>query len=183
MASLLAAIPAFFSSAATTTAAAAPQLAAAGTTITATGGAVAAPTAVGMSLGTKLLLGSVPFSLLSEINTAITHSKIAEAEAKSAKIMTAMEEERYRRESAYVISKGEAIAAASGLDPGSGSVLLSILDNVKTAEIEAQTIRKRGEIISTGKKFESQLAKRSIPGAFAKAGFKTGSILAEFLKT
>jgi hypothetical protein len=102
----------------------------------------------------------------------------AEAEAVSIREAAAAEEAQSRRESARVMAKGRAIGAAAGLDIASGSPLLLELENAKQAELEALTIRRRGQQAAFAKTLEARLARRGAEAAFFTGLTQGASLLA-----
>ena len=68
------------------------------------------------------------------------------------------------------------------MDISSGSPLLMMLDSAREAELETLSIRQGGEIGAQGKRFESELARRRIPGQAFAGIAKGGTILSEWLR-
>lgn len=118
---------------------------------------------------------------ISGIQTSRAQSKAARAEAGSIRESAAFEEAQFRKRAAQVLAKQRAIGAASGIDISSGSPLAVMLDTAREAELEAQAIRRSGEIGVEGKKFESRLVRGRVPGQLFAGAAKTGTILSQWL--
>src|SRR5690242_9027172 len=82
------------------------------------------------------------------------------------------DEAGYRRQTDKLLAEGRAKAAASGVDPSSGSPILAILDAVKERELNALTIRRKGI-------YESETLKKQIPytilGGLLQGGAQAGT--------
>ena len=131
----------------------------------------------GLALGALGTFGATS----ANVSSLKAQSQAAEAEAASIGETTAMLERESRRTSLLASGKGRAIAASSGLDPSSGSPLMNDLENARQSELEALQIRRTGTLAQQGKQFQSQLAKKSIPGAIAAGVGQFGSILTNWM--
>jgi hypothetical protein len=117
-------------------------------------------------------------------------SKALEQQAKSQEDAAAYEERQFRRKAALLLGKQHAVYAASGVDTTSGSPLLMELDSVRQAELEAQNIRRGGNVAAASSRFESGLAKyranyysSSIaPAVIGNVAQGTGSVLSQWMK-
>lgn len=149
---------------------------------TATTGGLLTGGAAGLgSVATGLSLAGTAGKTLSDIQASRAGSRAARAEARSMRESAAFEEAQFRKRAAQLLAKQRAIGAASGVDISSGSPLTMMLDSAREAELEALSIRRSGEIGAEGKKFESRLARRRIPGQAFAGVAKTGSILSQWL--
>ena len=97
----------------------------------------------------------------SEQNAAMARAtrKQRETEAAQAADAAMFEERQHRRRIAILLGKQQAIFAASGVDPSSGSPLVQQIDLIKQGEIEALNIRAGGSLESSERMFEAGLAK------------------------
>lgn len=75
-----------------------------------------------------------------------TNQTIADAEAQNQISAAAYDEHQFRRRVALLMGKQAAIYGASGVDPSAGSPLVMTLDAVRQAEMEAQNIRRSGQM-------------------------------------
>jgi hypothetical protein len=82
---------------------------------------------------------------ISDIN-----ANIATQNAALARIDAKAEETRVRKSAEKLKGTQRAAFAASGVELGTGSPLLVLADTAREAEIEALTVRNRGEIKATG---------------------------------
>lgn len=102
------------------------------------------------------------------------NQRFAKVEAQQAIINAGIEERQSRRRAAQILSKQQAIAAASGLDTSSGTPLEVMLDSARQAEEEALLIRAGGEAkaraIKAGAALESSRASSAAFGGLAGAG-------------
>lgn len=92
-----------------------------------------------------------------KLNKSVQRQKDIEAEI--ARQNAEFEANQSRRRSALLLGKQRAILAATGVDPGTGSPLLSEIDLVKQAELEALAIQRGGQIQAQGLDFEGKIAK------------------------
>lgn len=92
-------------------------------------------------------------------NAAIAESQaeIVDLEAENQKAAAEYEERQFRRRAAVLMGKQSAVYAASGVDPSSGSPLLMTLDMVRQAEIEAQNIKRTGQVGAGASSFGASL--------------------------
>jgi len=127
-----------------------------------------------------LALAGVAGSTYAGVQSAKMQAKAAEREAESAQQAAAFEEQQYRRKAAIARGKGEATAAASGLDISTGSPLLLDLENARQTELEALNIRRGGQFAAESKRYEATLARSTIPGTIFGGIAHTGSILSTF---
>lgn len=134
------------------------------------------------SIATGLSLAGTAGATVSGVQSSIAQSKAAKAEAKSIRESAAFEEAQFRKRAQTLLAKQRAIGAGAGLDISSGSPLAIMLDSAREAEIEAQSIRRSGEIGAEGKKFESRLARGRIPGQVFGGVARGGSILSQWLR-
>lgn len=171
------------SAAAGTTAggAAAGGTAAGATTTGATTGAATtgAATYGGLTLGEWAQLGASAINTASQISQASASAAQDESLAKSAIRRARSDEFANRRNSAKVIAKQQAGAAAAGLDIGSGTPLELLMDSAYNAELNALNIRKAGQFESDYYKTRARRSKASIPG-LAFGGLLSG--LGTYLK-
>jgi len=141
--------------------------------------------------GAGIAIYSAISTAQNQAEAAKAQSKSLETEAESARAAAAFEEASYRRRAAFLLSKQQAIGAASGLDITTGSPLAQELDNVTQAELEAINIRTSGSITASGREFESRMARYrgtyasgQIPGLAATGALKIGgSVLSSWTKS
>jgi len=119
-------------------------------------------------------------STYANVKAADTEARVKQAEARAVVDSAQLEEIQQRRRAAIATGQANAIAAASGLDLTSGTPLLMELDRAKQSEIEAQSIRRSGAMQASGLRFQSDLARKSIPWTIIGAGAQTGSILSQY---
>lgn len=149
-------------------------------------------------LAATAAVASAGVGIYSAVSSASTQSDMAEAQAKaleeqakSQEEAAAYEERQFRRKAALLLGKQHAIYGASGIDPSSGSPLLMELDTVRQAELEAQNIRRGGDVAAASSRFESGLARTrasyynstigpSVIGGLAQG---TGSVLSSWMKS
>ena len=115
------------------------------------------------------------------IASAASNAQAAKAEAESLELAAAADARKDRRRSQHILSKQRAIAGASGVDPGSGSPLIALLDSAKEAELDAQTILSRGRLGAEGKKAEARSETGKIFGQAFGGVAQSGSILGQFM--
>jgi len=125
------------------------------------------------------LLGTAG-STYAQVKAADTEARVKQAEARAVEGSTQLEEIQQRRRAAIATGQANAIAAASGLDLTSGTPLLMELDRAKQSEIEAQSIRRTGAMQASGLRFQSALAKKSIPWTIIGGAAQGGSILSQY---
>lgn len=106
---------------------------------------------------------------------AKSESQFREQEAESIRQSSAYQERQYRRRLALILGKQNAITAASGVDPSTGSPLLMELDNIKQGEMEALNIRRTGELSAQGREFEARMARQRAAFAGQQKGFAIAS--------
>jgi hypothetical protein len=123
-------------------------------------------------VGATAAIAGTGIATVSAVKQSKTQAAIAEATAESydidaenKKTAAEYEENQFRRRAALLMGKQSAIFAASGIDPSSGSPLLQMLDTVKEAEMEAQNIRRTGQIGESAARFGSQV-QRSLAGGY-----------------
>lgn len=85
-----------------------------------------------------------------------------EKEAAIASDNAAFEERQHRRRISLLLGQQQAVYAAAGVDPTSGSPLLQQIDTIKQGEIEALGIRSGGSIDSSERMFEAGMAKYQV---------------------
>lgn len=119
--------------------------------------AIAGAAAAAVSAGVGIY--SSVSSANAQSEQADAQSAALEQQAKSQEDSAAYEERQFRRKAAFLLGKQSAIYGASGLDPSSGSPLLMELDTVRQTEMEAQNIRRGGDVAAASSRFESGLAK------------------------
>jgi hypothetical protein len=113
--------------------------------------------------------------VLSGISSRLTSAAQAEAEARALRTQGLLREQQELQKGAEVTSKGYAIAAASGVDPGSGSPLAIMMDNINTAIKNATIARRSGDLGAEARFAQAGAERRSaIPDslltAFASRG-------------
>ncbi len=123
----------------------------------------------------------------SEAGQFETVAQFQDIEARSIVDTAAAEEEMDRRRTARALGRLRAVGAATGVDPGAGSLLLLELDSAKEAELSALTIRQRGQLGAFEKRVGAQLSRRQAAiargrkgGIIAKGIFQGASLLAGF---
>jgi hypothetical protein len=128
-------------------------------------GIVEIPTAIAIA-GAAAAVASAGVGIASAVQSASAQQDIQEAnadaleqQAKSQEDAAAYEEQQFRRKAQILLGKQHAIYGAAGVDPSSGSPLLQELDSVRQAELEAQNIRRGGQVAAATSRFESGLAK------------------------
>lgn len=119
---------------------------------------------------------------IGQYNVAEQTAKGAEQEALSLQDTMASMERQARRRSGLASAKGRAIAAASGIDPGSGSPLLVDLENARQSELEALDIRRIGAVGVQQKQYQAQLARAAKPGIILGGVSSGASILGNWAK-
>lgn len=95
--------------------------------------------------------------------------KAREQEAESARQSAQFEEHQFRRRLSILTGKQDAIVAATGLDPSSGTLFLMALDTAKQGEMEALNIRRTGAISAAGSDLEARLTRLKL-GQVGQAG-------------
>ena len=85
----------------------------------------------------------------------------AEREAELSRASAAVEAGRIGRESRRVLGAQRAAAAASGVDVGQGSPLLTMLDTIRGAAEDASTARFKGEVRAVSLEAEARLQRRA----------------------
>lgn len=132
---------------------------------------------VAAAIGGASKVGGLGLETVAEVQAADISAKSQQAEARSIEEQAAFDERQQRRQARLLQGQANAIGAASGIDISSGSSLLMELDRAKQSEIEAQVIRRSGNIAAQGKRYGARLARRSIPFTVAGKAFKAGSML------
>ena len=102
---------------------------------------------------------------------ADVQSQMQQQEADSARQAAAYKEQQYRRRLTLALGKEEAVGAASGVDPFSGSPLFMELDNIKQGELEALNIRHAGTLTASARTFESSMNRFKSSTLAGQAGF------------
>lgn len=92
-----------------------------------------------------------------ELAKTITQQK--QTEAQQVRESAAFEEQGSRRQARLLLGRQRAIQAASGFDPGSGSLLGQEIDLVQQAELEALSIRRAGMLSSNLRDFEGAISR------------------------
>lgn len=137
--------------------------------------------AVAAAIGGASKIGGLGLETVSEVQAADISAKSQQAQARSIEQQTAFDERQQRRQASLMQGQANAIGAASGLDISSGSSLLMELDRAKQSEIQAQGIRRSGDIQAQSLRYGARLARRSIPFTVAGKAFKAGSMLSGML--
>lgn len=156
------------------------------------GGIIEIPTAIAIAaavVAAGVGIYSAVSAASAQADMADAQAKALEQQAKSQEEAAAYEERQFRRKAALLIGKQHAIYGASGLDTVTGSPLLMELDTVRQAELEAQNIKRGGDVAAASSRFESGLAKYrsnyyqgtiapSVIGGLAQG---TGSVLSSWM--
>jgi hypothetical protein len=108
------------------------------------------------------LAGSVGHTV-ANIRSSTANARGLEYEARSIEDQTAFDVTQERRRQRILQGQGNAITAASGLDPTSGSPLLMELDRVRQGELEVQSLKRAGDMAITTRRYGAQLTRREIP--------------------
>lgn len=130
----------------------------------------------GLALG---LIGTAG-QTFANIQASQAQARAALAEAESERQAAVGFERDSRRRARLLAGQARATMAASGLDLASGSPLFLDLENARQAEIEAQDIRRLGQIQASGKEFQARLARAQIPGQVLGGVGQAGSLLSLF---
>lgn len=133
-----------------------------------------------MDPGTLALTASIVGTIgqtISGVQSARQQAYNLDAEAKSERLAAEEEARRSRYENRRKIARARALGAASGVDIGSGSPLLSVLDSVRQAELEAQTLSYGGQLRQQQKKAAARAARGQIPGLIFGGLAKTGGTI------
>lgn len=115
------------------------------------------------------------------IASSLSQEKAAKAEAESIETATRSQERKQRRANEKILAKNRALAAASGVDPGSGSSLTLLLEDAKEARLEELTIRQRGLQSAENKRAEGRAARGQIGGQIFQGLFQSASVLGGFV--
>lgn len=132
---------------------------------------------VGAGLGIAGTIGQT----LAQVRASNAQAKGLEYEAQSIEAQTAFDMRQERRRQQILQGEGNAITAASGLDPTSGSPLLQELDRVRQGALEVQSIKRAGDVAATTRRYGARLAKGSIPYTIMGGAAQGGSILTNYL--
>jgi len=160
--------------------AAAGAAAAAGTAGSVAAGAGAAAAATGMTLGTKLMIGSTIFSGLSSIMGGMAQKGQMDAQAQMESFNAKQELIRGREEANQVrenlarsLATAQATGAAQGIDISSGSPETLAFQAMQDADDSIQSIRRNARIGSATKRMSAKALKSK--GKSAKtSGFVRG---------
>jgi len=114
------------------------------------------------------------------IGQARQQERDTKAEAASIAAQTAIEQRQERDKTRRILGKQQAIAAASGLDPSSGTPLEIALDSAFQGEMNALNIGYSGALRRTSKLREAKYARQSIPGIIFGGLTGGGSILGDW---
>ena len=114
-----------------------------------------------------LQAGGTVTSTIGQVQAARTEADIAEQQAISIREQAGFEERQSRREARRILGKQLATTAAAGVSTTSGSPLMQQLDLVRQAELNAEGIRRRGQMGFEAKRFEAKSARARIPGIIA----------------
>lgn len=111
-----------------------------------------------------------------KLDETISEQKVKDAE--TTRQNAAYEERNVRRKNALIISRQNAIFAAAGIDPMSGSPSVLQVDSAKEAEMEALAVRSGGSQESGARLFESRIAKYRSDSARGMLGYQVaGGVL------
>lgn len=108
------------------------------------------------------LTGSVGHTI-ANVRAARANARGLEYEARSIEDQTKFDVMQERRRQKILQGQGNAITAASGLDPTSGNPLLLELDRVRQGELEVQSLKRAGDIAITTRRYGAQLTRQKIP--------------------
>jgi hypothetical protein len=92
-----------------------------------------------------------------QADVAESEAQILDAEATNKQAAADYEEHQFRRRAAILMGKQANIYGASGVDPSSGSPLVLTLDTVRQAELEAQNIKRTGQVGASASAFGANL--------------------------
>lgn len=137
--------------------------------------AALAPIALGIGL-----VGTA-YSTYTSMQAAKAAAKGSEMEAQSVENKTEFMEAQQRRENKIMQGRANAVVAASGVDPGSGSPLFMELDRIKQGEMEALSIRQGGQMAAMSARYEGKLHRGRIPSIIGAGVGQGGSILTQYI--
>lgn len=129
--------------------------------------------------GAMALLGTV-MGTGSQLGANKANAQAMEQEAQNTQQTAALQERQFRRSAGLQAAEGRALAASSGVRADVGSPLLQELDFAKQAELEAQTIRRGGQMQANATRYGIRLTNRSYLFTGVSGGMQAGSILSSF---
>lgn len=132
-------------------------------------------------VGAGMQLAGTVGSTIANVRAANANARGLEYEARSIEDQTKFDVMQERRRQKILQGQGNAITAASGLDPTSGSPLLMELDRVRQGELEVQSIARAGRVAATTRRYGADLAKGSIPYSILGGAAQGGSILTQYM--
>ena len=132
-------------------------------------------------VGAGMQLAGTVGSTIANVRAARANAAGLEYEARTIEDQTKFDVAQERRRQRILQGQGNAITAASGLDPTSGSPLLLELDRVRQGELEVQSIKRKGDIDVTTRRYGAGLAKGSIPYSILGGAAQSGSILTRYM--
>jgi hypothetical protein len=133
------------------------------------------------AVGAGVQLAGAVGSTLANIKAAKANAAGLEYEAQNIEANTAFEARQERRRQRILQGEANAITAASGLDPTSGSPLLLELDRVRQGAMEVESIKRAGRVAATTRRYGADLQKGSIPYSILGGVAQGGSILTNYM--
>ena len=131
--------------------------------------------------GAGLGLAGTGGKTIAQVKAANANAAGLEYEARSIEDQTTFDVAQERRRQKILQGQGNAITAASGLDPTSGSPLLMELDRVPQDELEVQSIARSGRVAATTRRYGANLEKGRIPYRILGGVMQGGSILTNYM--
>lgn len=132
-------------------------------------------------VGAGMQLAGAVGSTVANIRSAKANAAGLEYEARTIEDQAKFDAMQERRKQKILQGQGNAITAASGLDPTSGSPLLMELDRVRQGELEVQSIARSGRVAATTKRYGADLQRGSIPYSILGGAAQGGSILTQYM--
>jgi hypothetical protein len=132
-----------------------------------------------LALGTQLI-GQVT-SGVANYRAGTAAEKSGNVDAESERLAAEYNAQRSLARNRFAISKGRAIAGASGLDPGTGSPLEIALNSAMQAEMDANAIRYGGKIRGEEARQRGRIIGGSYKNRAAADFLGTGTVMTDWL--
>lgn len=116
------------------------------------------------------------------VQSAKSNANLSEMEAQSLEQAAQYNAMQANRQHKLAQGSANAQVAASGVSVSSGSPLFMELDRVKQGALDVAAIKRSGDVAASGKRYEGQLYKSSIPGIYAGGVASAGTALGTFLQ-
>lgn len=113
--------------------------------------------------------------------SANANAQALERQAQNTEENAAYQEQQYRRSARFASGQARAATAASGISLTSGSPLLMELDRVQQSELEAQIIRRGGQLESSSQRFGADLYRATKFGNYLRGASQGASILSTYV--